>query len=393
MATLCDLCGVWPATVRATVVSDGEEEILNLCDVDYRRLAREQARAGSPLESLFGGRAGSLFDEFFAGEAFGGGNSGRRWSRRGAPSDDDRPQTGRRGTAHGIGERLSTQAEEILQRAARRAMDIGRPEVDMEHLLYALSESDVVRTILEQFKLSADDLCGQLDEAESGRGREVEKGRVDYDLGVSPRVKDALGRAFVASRDLGHSYVGPEHLLIGLAEESEGVASETLRRYGLTPQALRQQVVKVVGRGAEEGRVDAPTNTPNLDKYSRDLTRLAREGKLDPVIGRAQEIETTIEVLARRKKTNPGAARRRRDGGSAFRLNPEHGRLWLVLSGLLSIVFGVLLAIAPLIGAIVLTWWLGAYALLFGASLLVLAMRLRKSRGESKPGSPAPQAA
>jgi uncharacterized membrane protein HdeD (DUF308 family) len=79
--------------------------------------------------------------------------------------------------------------------------------------------------------------------------------------------------------------------------------------------------------------------------------------------------------------------------GSAFRLNPEHGRLWLVLSGLLSIVFGVLLAIAPLIGAIVLTWWLGAYALLFGASLLVLAMRLRKRRRDPKPGSAAPQAA
>jgi ATP-dependent Clp protease ATP-binding subunit ClpC len=64
-------------------------------------------------------------------------------------------------------------------------------------------------------------------------------------------------------------------------------------------------VTKVVGRGAEEGRVDTPTNTPNLDKYSRDLTKLARDGKLDPVIGRAQEIETTIEVLARRKKNNP----------------------------------------------------------------------------------------
>ena len=78
-----------------------------------------------------------------------------------------------------------------------------------------------------------------------------------------------------------------------------------LRRYGLTPQAIRQQVTKVVGRGAEEGRVETPTNTPNLDKYSRDLTKLAREGKLDPVIGRASEIETTIEVLARRKKNNP----------------------------------------------------------------------------------------
>ena len=91
----------------------------------------------------------------------------------------------------------------------------------------------------------------------------------------------------------------------GWPRRGKASAADILRRYGLTPQAIRQQVTKVVGRGAEEGRVDTPTNTPNLDKYSRDLTKLAREGKLDPVIGRAQEIETTIEVLARRKKNNP----------------------------------------------------------------------------------------
>ncbi len=109
----------------------------------------------------------------------------------------------------------------------------------------------------------------------------------------------------MASNELGHSYVGPEHFLIGLAEEGEGLAANLLRRYGLTPQALRQQVSKVVGKGAEDGRAETPTNTPELDKYSRDLTKKARQGRLDPVIGRAQEIETTIEVLARRKKNNP----------------------------------------------------------------------------------------
>ncbi len=118
-------------------------------------------------------------------------------------------------------------------------------------------------------------------------------------------MKDALSRAFVTSNELGHSYVGPEHFLVGLAEEGEGLAANLLRRYGLMPQALRQQVSKVVGKGAEDGRAETPTNTPELDKYSRDLTKMAREGKLDPVIGRAQEIETTIEVLARRKKNNP----------------------------------------------------------------------------------------
>jgi ATP-dependent Clp protease ATP-binding subunit ClpC len=150
--------------------------------------------------------------------------------------------------------------------------------------------------------VSVDELRRQLEQdAPRGESKAAESG----EIGVTPRVKSVIGRAFAASRELGHSYVGPEHFLIGLAEEDEGIAGNILRRYGLTPQAIRQQVTKVVGRGAEEGRVETPTNTPNLDKYARDLTKLAREGKLDPVIGRAKEIETTIEVLARRKKNNP----------------------------------------------------------------------------------------
>ncbi len=114
-----------------------------------------------------------------------------------------------------------------------------------------------------------------------------------------------LEKAFSSSRQLGHSYIGPEHLLIGLLQEDEGMAGDILRKYGLTPESLRQKIVKVVGKGAEEGRVDAQSTTPQLDKYSRDLSQLAHQGKLDPVIGRSKEIETTIEILARRTKNNP----------------------------------------------------------------------------------------
>jgi ATP-dependent Clp protease ATP-binding subunit ClpC len=94
-------------------------------------------------------------------------------------------------------------------------------------------------------------------------------------------------------------------LLIGLAAVPDSIAGTLLKKYGVTPEALRQKVVKVVGKGAEDGRVDTPTGTPTLDKFGRDLTALARQGKLDPVLGRAQEIESTIEVLARRRKNNP----------------------------------------------------------------------------------------
>ena len=306
---ICDVCNVRPATVRARVSSNGKSEILELCDLDYRRLARQQQRPSSPLESLFGGR-GSLFEDFFSDDFFGGRSVRGDDAERPAPSGTGGASipvgSGRgrgRGRGTALAESLSAHAEEILQGAARRAAELGRNEVDTEHLLYALTESDVVRTILDQFKVSLDDLRRQLDQ--EGRRGDRPADKVTAEIGVSPRLKDALARAFAASREFGHSYVGPEHLLIGLAEEGEGVAADVLRRYGLTPQAIRQQVTKVVGRGAEEGRVETPTNTPNLDKYSRDLTKLARESKLDPVIGRAGEIETTIEVLARRKKNNP----------------------------------------------------------------------------------------
>ena len=315
---ICDICGVRPATVRAQVVSNGQRQTMELCDVDYRRLARQQGRPSSPLESLFGGPGGSLFDDFFGGDVFGRGPRVGRDAPHvgeiedGAGATPSPVRSGRgasRGRpAGGIAERLSAHAEEILQGAARRAQDLNRREVDTEHLLYALTDSDVVRTIFDQFKVAVDDLRRQLDQEGQSTGGAAgadTSGTDDAAIGVSPRVKNALSRAYQASREFGHSYVGPEHLLIGLTEEGEGIAADVLRRYGLTPQAIRQQVTKVVGRGAEEGRVDAPTNTPNLDKYARDLTRLARDGKLDPVIGRAREIETTVEVLARRKKNNP----------------------------------------------------------------------------------------
>jgi ATP-dependent Clp protease ATP-binding subunit ClpC len=136
--------------------------------------------------------------------------------------------------------------------------------VDSEHLLLALADNDVVQAILNRFKLSVEELKRQVDEMSPRR--EAKDGPAKREqVGVSPRVKGALESAFRASRDLGHSYVGPEHLLIGLAEE-EGLAGDLLRRYGLTPQALRQQTVHVVGKGAEEGRLEEKSDTPNLDK-------------------------------------------------------------------------------------------------------------------------------
>ena len=294
---ICDVCKTRPAAFRAQVLVNGARKTMELCDEDYRKLARNQGRSNSPLESLFGGS--SLLDEFFGDRATGGSVFDRLDAAIGGEDVPLRPAA-RRGSGVNIADRLSEQANKLLQDAARKAHEFRRTEVDTEHLLFALTDSDVVHTLLDQFKVDTDDLRRQIDK-DAKRG----EAEPDGEIGVSPRLKDALNRALIASNELGHSYVGPEHLLIGLAEEGEGVAASILRKYGLTPQALRQQVTKVVGKGAEEGRVDTPSSTPDLDEFSRDLTKMAREGKLDPVIGRAREIETTIEVLARRKKNNP----------------------------------------------------------------------------------------
>ena len=104
-----------------------------------------------------------------------------------------------------------------------------------------LADNDVVQAILSRLKISPKDLKAQIDEMTPPKEGKGAKGG---EVGVSPRVKAALLAAFTASRELGHSYVGPEHLLIGLAEEEEGLAGDLLRRYGLTPQALRQQTVR-----------------------------------------------------------------------------------------------------------------------------------------------------
>ncbi len=288
MATkLCDICHSRPATVRVAVLQDGKQKQLSVCDYHYAQLTQHQ-RALSPLESLFGS---SLLREFFGDQTT---QPGVSWRGSQSPFPESMP----------VERHFSDHAKELLQRAAEKAVELGNRDVDSEHLLYVLANNDVVQAILKQFKISPQELKDYIDKHASRGMADAEKER-QTEIGVSPRVKSALDRAMQAAVELGHSYVGPEHLLLGLAEVPESFAGSLLQKYGLTPNALRQQVVKVVGKDAEEGRVETPTGTPQLDKYGRDLTKLAREGKLDPVIGRSKEVETTIEVLARRKKNNP----------------------------------------------------------------------------------------
>ncbi|MDQ7988154.1 MAG: ATP-dependent Clp protease ATP-binding subunit [Candidatus Dactylopiibacterium sp.] len=283
-ADMCEICGVRPASMAVTVSQNGRHRQMNLCEYDYARLTREQRHA-SPLESLFSagppaeGAAGLTGDK----------------------AQPDAPDAGRERHV----EAFSEQTKAMLQKAAERTLQGGHPEIDTEQLLHVLPDSDAIQAILKQFKASPAELRAEIERRSPPAAPGDAADRGEDDVGVSPRVKSALNRAYTAAREMGHRYVGPEHVLIGLSEVSDSRAGTLLKKYGLTPQALRRQTVKVVGKGAQDGRIELPSATPRLDSVSRDLTAMARDGRLDPVIGRSHQIETTIEILARRKKNNP----------------------------------------------------------------------------------------
>src|SRR6185436_9937760 len=169
-------------------------------------------------------------------------------------------------------------------------------DLDSDHLLYAALEDGVVQHVLRQVDADPDAIRSEIEE-------EADKAqRTDVSPSLSPDAKAALLAAYDESRELGSSYVGPEHVLLALARDEESCAGQLLQRFGISHTKLRGAVI----RGVEQGGATRETSkTPTLDQYGRDLTDMAREGKLDPVIGRADEIEQTIEILSRRTRNNP----------------------------------------------------------------------------------------
>src|SRR5207248_1158590 len=179
---LCDICHRRPAALRVTVSEDGRRRTLNVCREDYAHLRAQQA---SPFESLFGG---SLFGDDLTSGFFGNGGAESRDAEEGAEAGGSPRRPGRRRESADVTDYLSSQAEEILQQAARTAGEWGAREVDSEHLLFALADNDVVQAILARFKLSPEDLKRQAREMAPQRQRRGERG----EIGVSPRVKSAL---------------------------------------------------------------------------------------------------------------------------------------------------------------------------------------------------------
>jgi ATP-dependent Clp protease ATP-binding subunit ClpC len=277
---LCDVCGARPATVAIRrIVPGGGQRIEHLCE-----LHAAQARGG---RSAFGG--GSLFDDFF-NQFFEPAAEPRR-----IPVEAEAGR--RRAEQVDVTRFFSDSTNELLQRAAQRAMEWGNTDLTTEHLLHATLEDDMARHVLGWVDADPDAVSAHLED-------EVDKGaRSGSSPSLAPDAKRALLAAYEESRELDSSYVGPEHVLLALAKDEESEAGRLLSRFGLSHTKLRGAVVRGVGK---EGEAREPaSSTPTVDEFSRDLTEMAREGKLDPVIGREDEIETTIEVLSRRTKNNP----------------------------------------------------------------------------------------
>ncbi len=272
---LCENCGLRPAAITLIRTKNGRQKKINLC----HSCAEEQAVFGSSPFSSFS----SFFnDPFLAKQALPG------WQ----PREQERIN---------IVDYFSNRAKEVIQNAYDASQELKSKYIDTEHLLIGLArEKEAGEKILKNLDIDPEDLIAYLKE-NSPKG---ERRKENPDL--SPRAKQALELAFRISRNLEHNYVGSEHILLGLIEEGEGLAAQTLKKYGITETKARQAVLSMVGkRGVKEGRVREKSKTPVLDQYSRDLTKLAREGKLDPVIGRANEVQRVIQILSRRTKNNP----------------------------------------------------------------------------------------
>ncbi|MEU9509191.1 ATP-dependent Clp protease ATP-binding subunit [Micromonospora sp. NPDC048170] len=219
------------------------------------------------------------WDEFLA-RYFGRGEGGRRPAHR-----------------VDITRLMTADAREMLADAARRAAQRQSTDLDTDHLLWAALQREPLRDLVRRAGADPDTLLNAL----GGRGDGAPRGEVPPNLSLTPAAKRALLDAHQLSRAMGANYIGPEHILMALPLNPESPAGRMLAAGRIQPESLQ-------AASAERGPMTGPKpdrGTPTLDQYGQDLTDLARNDQIDPVIGRADEIEQAVEILSRRTKNNP----------------------------------------------------------------------------------------
>ncbi|MEJ5913905.1 ATP-dependent Clp protease ATP-binding subunit [Pseudokineococcus sp. 1T1Z-3] len=206
-------------------------------------------------------------------------------------------------------ERFTDRARRVVVLAQEEARMLNHNYIGTEHILLGLIHEGegVAAKALESLGISLDSVREQVQEI-IGQGQQAPSGHIPF----TPRAKKVLELSLREALQLGHNYIGTEHILLGLIREGEGVAAQVLVKLGADLNRVRQQVLQLLSgyQGKEPAAAGGPAEgTPSgslvLDQFGRNLTQAAREGKLDPVIGRATEIERVMQVLSRRTKNNP----------------------------------------------------------------------------------------
>src|SRR5690606_21987358 len=212
-------------------------------------------------------------------------------------------------------ERFTDRARKVMALANQEAQRFNHEYIGTEHILLGLVKegSGVGANVLKNLDVDLRKVRLEVEKLVKSGPDMVTMGK----LPQTPRAKKVIEYSIEEARNLGHNYVGTEHLLLGLLREQEGVAAQDLMNPGLKLEDVREEDLNLLahnmateegGSGASGGERQAKqgkSKTPALDSFGRDLSELARQGKLDPVIGRANEIERLIQVLSRRTKNNP----------------------------------------------------------------------------------------
>ena len=212
--------------------------------------------------------------------------------------------------------KFTNRSNKAIEIANDIALELGHSYIGTEHILYGLAKegNGIASKVLENQNVTADDILNKIEEL-IGSDEPIEN-IVDF----TPRTKRVVESAFIEARKLGYNFIGTEHLLIGILREGDCVATKILLDLNVNIPKLYNEIVKVINEGEDYNSSEDSLNntnggkrrgkgsynqTPTLNQFGQDLTKKAEEGKLDPVIGRKQEIERVIEILSRRTKNNP----------------------------------------------------------------------------------------
>ncbi len=216
-------------------------------------------------------------------------------------------------------ERFTDRARKVMQLANQEAQRFNHEYIGTEHILLGLVKegSGVAANVLKNLDVDLRKIRLEVEKLVQSGPEMVTMGK----LPQTPRAKKVIEYSMEEARNLNHNYVGTEHILLGLLREQEGVAAQVLMNLGLKLEEVREEVLNLLGHGLEGGEPErggresgsegsgatkgGKSKTPALDSFGRDLTELAKQNKLDPVIGREREIERAIQVLCRRTKNNP----------------------------------------------------------------------------------------